>query len=1592
MLPHFPFFHLPSDLTAWQLRIDRPLLFQAILCVTTLSTQRKLQQAEHFKHLVFTSALIEAQSSIDLLLGILTYIAWSTDAFLGRANLLSRMMMLAISLVYDLRLFKPSTPDVQLIVRLTQGYSEDVGMGSISSHFWRIDALRWTPQMEEALRILERNKPYPTDEAFIFQVKLQLLTQRAAHIREQHEADRARIATAAATPVPAFLYLKSLQKQLQDFRVALSPELREQDILISYSQYVELYIDQASRTLTPDVLQPNTSGGQINDASTLLPGYERIDSLWKSVESIKVWLEAFYRIPPSDCIGLPFHFWSQVIRCTAILKHLSTLDDPGWDCQAVRKTVNIVSVLQWIPEKLDMTSKEAGLQSDDDLFKLLSKLLTRSREWVAARWNISHERHENDDVQVVVDHHVPRGSTEFEASAGSANLDGIPDLDGIPWIQTMDLESDKWFEDPSTAVTLASLRGIGRVAFRGTAPRTSRPTIGTSAARVDFLSSRNRLTAFSSTAFFHRKNSLSYTEETPLAEQQPLLPGARVVPAIRIRQGASQGPVAKSRYWIFTSNLHDNSESLRKPPPSDEPILKPMKFFYQVLSTPTSDSPGSTIILTYPNRKYAFGHLAEGTQRAFIENGFSFSYLNDLFVTGKTTWANYGGTLGMILTLADSRSSGLGGLEETETKTNKVEAALSRLTIHGGRNTSHMLATARRFIFRKSLPISVKEYDSKSLARDQQDSGDGEDPFAKPTFIDENIKVWAMALKPSFEKRFASRSGFKSPRKRSLNEFEELDGEQIKTADALAKDQELREHIVKDMFDSDWRLDALYEENLYDVKQPAVMFVRNPETKDLERYEGPLPESSESVPNIKVLVRRPWPAATLDRLPPTTPSSDSLCYFVRNHDLRGTFDPKKAIELGVPKGPLFGQLTAGKTVTTGNGTVVTPDMVMGPPRRGKTVAFIDVPSKFYIDDLVSRPEWKSPTVTEALASVFWILGPGVAQEPRLLDFISSLKNCEHVVSSPDVCANRLTMVTAARSALRLAKINSDNFVIPYHDNLKISGVSTRPSKDRTEASPAQKPRWTVSQPGLLLNMEPKFGLNESELIPALETRDVVTRLPKAVQQRLNVIRKTLTKHEVISEFMQLRDDLPPLALEAEVVALGTGSSSPSKHRNVSATLLKVPGKGYYLLDCGENTLGQMKRTYPPEQFREVMQNLRMIWISHMHADHHLGSVAVIREWYEHNYGTTSGTATSSENVADILKEKRLAVVGENMYIQYLEEYAGVEDFGFEKILPLSVLPPAQDKPYTSVVYRSARPEGLFVKDDPYNSAWMRFDSSENHLSALLRESTGLTNLNVVYVAHCRHAMALTLEWEDGFKVSYSGDCRPSKHFAEMGKNSTLLIHEATFQDDLKGQARAKKHSTISEAITVGKWMKAKMVLLTHFSQRYAKISKMGDSSRRPGSQPANDKNAREEFKTQKGTMDIPDDDLADSHTENLINQASEAEFEGISMPVCMAFDYMKVKIRDIPIAQMYMPAFEKLITVLDRQADEESQVAKVEAFKALEKKQANLGKKKSFQKLPTRSFSTDAKQSAWDASESESGWTDDSDIEGGSTQKSSEAL
>ena len=53
----------------------------------------------------------------------------------------------------------------------------------------------------------------------------------------------------------------------------------------------------------------------------------------------------------------------------------------------------------------------------------------------------------------------------------------------------------------------------------------------------------------------------------------------------------------------------------------------------------------------------------------------------------------------------------------------------------------------------------------------------------------------------------------------------------------------------------------------------------------------------------------------------------------------GRFDLEKAQALGIPAGPLYGQLQAGKAISLADGRVIEPAEVLGPPRPGKIVSY-----------------------------------------------------------------------------------------------------------------------------------------------------------------------------------------------------------------------------------------------------------------------------------------------------------------------------------------------------------------------------------------------------------------------------------------------------------------------------------------------------------------------------------------------------------------------------------------------------------------------------------------------------------------------------
>ena len=64
----------------------------------------------------------------------------------------------------------------------------------------------------------------------------------------------------------------------------------------------------------------------------------------------------------------------------------------------------------------------------------------------------------------------------------------------------------------------------------------------------------------------------------------------------------------------------------------------------------------------------------------------------------------------------------------------------------------------------------------------------------------------------------------------------------------------------------------------------------------------------------------------------------ALSYAVEEPGRPGKFDLQKAKALGIPEGPLFNRLQSGVPVTV-RGKTFTPDMVLGPPRKGRKVVY-----------------------------------------------------------------------------------------------------------------------------------------------------------------------------------------------------------------------------------------------------------------------------------------------------------------------------------------------------------------------------------------------------------------------------------------------------------------------------------------------------------------------------------------------------------------------------------------------------------------------------------------------------------------------------
>jgi len=149
--------------------------------------------------------------------------------------------------------------------------------------------------------------------------------------------------------------------------------------------------------------------------------FQRLESLYGCLNSIKSWFDIFFTIPLAAYVGFSFSMFSQLGHCLIALYKLSTLDDPAWDKDIVRNTANLPLILDQIANNMGQVAKLAALSSDSTEVDVFTKA-AKMAESVRLRW----------EAKLAVE---PTGPTR-------QNMDETI-LEALP----MDFSDDAWLTD-----------------------------------------------------------------------------------------------------------------------------------------------------------------------------------------------------------------------------------------------------------------------------------------------------------------------------------------------------------------------------------------------------------------------------------------------------------------------------------------------------------------------------------------------------------------------------------------------------------------------------------------------------------------------------------------------------------------------------------------------------------------------------------------------------------------------------------------------------------------------------------------------------------------------------------------------------------------------------------------------------------------------------------------------------------------------------------------------------------------------------------------------------------------------------------------
>lgn len=280
-------------------------------------------------------------------------------------------------------------------------------------------------------------------------------------------------------------------------------------------------------------------------------------------------------------------------------------------------------------------------------------------------------------------------------------------------------------------------------------------------------------------------------------------------------------------------------------------------------------------------------------------------------------------------------------------------------------------------------------------------------------------------------------------------------------------------------------------------------------------------------------------------------------------------------------------------------------------------------------------------------------------------------------------------------------------------------------------------------------------------------------------------------------------------MSLKLTILGCHSATPRVNAHPTAQYLEINNR-HFLIDCGEGTQRQMRR------YKVGFSKINHIFISHLHGDHFFGLIGLIatygilnREKDLHVFGP-KGIKKAIELQLDVSQSH----VRFPLHFHELSAKKSECVFEDEKVRVHTI--PLNHRIYTNgyLFIEKEKPRKLNIE---VISNYPEIETCDyNNIKAgrdfKLQNGTILKN------------EYLTENPAKPKKYAFCSDTAYKPSISEIIKDADLLYHESTFLSDKEELAKKTKHSTAKQAAIIARESKVKMLVLGHYSSRYADIN------------------------------------------------------------------------------------------------------------------------------------------------------------------------